>query len=197
MPSPLWWTANPADVPANICVFCGSKSGIKPTYRNSAVNLGAAVGRRGLGLVYGGGNIGLMGALADAALNNGAKVVGVIPSALDEKELGHGGLHELVVVDDMHERKATMAQRADAFVALPGGFGTLEELFEVIAWSQLGFHQKPIALLNAAGYFDHLLSFLDHVRNEGFLRPVHRDLLLVKAEPDCLLDTVMEGFREI
>ena len=132
-----------------------------------------------------------MGLLADAALENGARVVGVIPEALKEKELGHRELQELVVVDDMHDRKAIMAQRADAFVALPGGFGTLEELFEVVAWNQLGFHDKPIALLNTAGYFDHLLSFLDHVLHEGFLRPEHREMLLIATEAESLLDDLL------
>ena len=132
-----------------------------------------------------------MGLLADAALKSGARVVGVIPEALDEKELGHRKVQELVVVDNMHHRKAIMAQRADAFVALPGGFGTLEELFEVVAWNQLGFHNKPIALLNTAGYFNHLLSFLDHVLQEGFLRPEHREMLLVETEVESLLDELL------
>lgn len=183
-------------MPANICVYCGSKSGTRTTYREAAIALGAAVGRRGLGLVYGGGNIGLMGLLADAALENGSRVVGVIPHSLDEKELGHRKLQELVVVDDMHQRKAIMAQRADAFVALPGGFGTLEELFEVLAWNQLGFHHKPIALLNTAGYFDHLLSFLDHGLHEGFLRREHRQMLLVETEAESLLDQLLGRLPE-
>ncbi len=176
---------------ANICVYCGSKSGTRSTYQDAAIDLGTAIGRRGLGLVYGGGNVGLMGFLADAALESGARVVGVIPQALEDKELGHRELQELVVVDNMHDRKATMAQRADAFVALPGGFGTLEELFEVVAWNQLGFHDKPIALLNSSGYFNHLLSFLDHALHEGFLRPEHREILLVATEAESLLDDLL------
>jgi uncharacterized protein (TIGR00730 family) len=177
---------------ASICVYCGSKSGTQSTYRDAAIALGAALGQRGLGLVYGGGNIGLMGLLADAALESGAKVVGVIPKALDQKELGHRKLQELVVVDSMHDRKAIMAQRADAFVALPGGFGTLEELFEVLAWNQLGFHNKPIALLNTSGYFDHLLSFLDQALDQGFLRQEHREMLLIQTETEALLDELLD-----
>ena len=129
--------------------------------------------------------------LADAALKSGGRVVGVIPEALDQKEFAHRKVQELVVVDNMHHRKAIMAQRADAFVALPGGFGTLEELFEVVAWKQLGFHNKPIALLNTAGYFNHLLSFLDHVLQEGFLRPEHREMLLVETEVESLVDELL------
>ena len=133
-----------------------------------------------------------MGFLADAALESGASVVGVIPEALDEKELGHRELQELIVVDNRHARKALMAQGADAFVALPGGFGTLEELFEVLAWNQLGFHDKPIALLNTSGYFDHLLSFLDQALQQGFLRQEHREMLLVQTKAETLLDGLLD-----
>jgi len=175
-----------------ICVYCGSQAGLHPAYRESAVELGTALGQRGLGLVYGGGNVGLMGLLADAALAHGAEVIGVIPRALEERELGHQSLHELIVVDDMHQRKATMAARAQAFVALPGGYGTLEELFEAVAWAQLDFHRKPVALLNTRGYFDHLLAFLDHAVEQDFLRPHHRPLLRVETQIPRLLDVLAE-----
>ena len=177
----------------SICVYCGSKTGIHPDYQKAATALGTALGERGLGLVYGGGNIGLMGLLADAALAHGARVVGVIPHPLEQKELAHRSLHELIVVDDMHQRKATMAARAHAFVALPGGYGTLEELFEAVAWTQLDFHRKPVALFNTRGYFDHLLAFLDHAVDEEFLRPHHRSLICVEGEVDVLLDGLMRA----
>lgn len=175
----------------SICVYCGSKTGNHPDYQAAATALGAALAERGLGLVYGGGNVGLMGLLADAALAHGARVVGVIPHSLEQKELAHRSLHELIVVDGMHQRKAIMAARAHAFVALPGGYGTLEELFEAVAWTQLDFHRKPVALLNTRGYFDHLLAFLDHAVGEDFLRPHHRPLIRVEREVDALLDDLM------
>lgn len=176
-----------------ICVYCGSKTGTHPDYQKAAVALGTILGKRGLGLVYGGGNVGLMGLLADAALEHGAEVIGVIPRPLEEKELAHRRLNELVVVDDMHQRKAIMAARAHAFVALPGGYGTLEELFEAVAWAQLGFHDKPVALLNTRGYFDHLLAFLDHAVSEQFLRPHHRPLVRVERKIDALIDALVAG----
>ena len=145
-----------------ICVYCGSNLGNRPVYGERAAELGTRLAREGLTVVYGGGNVGLMGITADSVLAAGGQVVGVIPHALKQRELAHQGLTELLVVDDMHERKALMADRADAFITLPGGYGTLEELFEALAWSQLGIHQKPVGLLNTAGYFDHLLAFLDH-----------------------------------
>lgn len=174
-----------------VCVYCGSKTGSGPVYRAAAVELGEALARRGLGLVYGGGNVGLMGLLADAVLAGGGEVVGVIPQALVDRELAHLKLSELHVVDDMHQRKALMAAKAHAFIALPGGYGTLEELFEALAWSQLGFHPKPVGLLNTAGYFDQLLAFLDHAVSEGFLQDRHHRLLQVGTEAGALLDTLL------
>ena len=155
-----------------------------------AVSFGQALARRGWGLVYGGGNVGLMGCVAEAVMRSGGRVTGVIPRALVDRDLAHAGVDELIVVDDMHERKATMADRADAFVALPGGYGTLEELFEAVAWAQLGFHQKPVSLLNSHGYFDHLVAFLDHAHGEDFLRPQHRNLIQVESNPDSLMNTL-------
>ena len=167
----------------SICVYCGSKSGADGKYVRTAETLGRAIALHGMRLVYGGGNVGLMGSLADAVLAGGGGVTGVIPAALRDRELAHTDLDELIVVEDMHERKATMAARADAFVALPGGYGTLEELFEAVAWVQLGFHQKPVSLLNSHGYFDHLLAFLDHAMDEELLRPPHRALLQIESDP--------------
>ena len=171
-----------------VCVFCGSSSGTRPEYAGAARRFGAALAGRGLGLVYGGGHVGLMGVLADAVLDAGGEVVGVIPQALVDKELAHGGLTELLVVGTMHQRKALMADRADAFAALPGGFGTADELFEVLTWAQLGLHAKPVGLLNVAGFFGPLLGWVDVAVREGFLRPEHRDLLTVADEPEALLD---------
>jgi uncharacterized protein (TIGR00730 family) len=172
----------------SVCVFCGSSSGSRAEYAAAARCIGAALAASGRRLIYGGGHIGLMGALADAALAAGGQVVGVIPRFLVEKELAHGGLTELVVTDAMHQRKAEMADRADAFAVLPGGFGTGDETFEALAWGQLGLHAKPVGLLNVAGYFDPLLGWLDHMVTEGFLREEHRDLVLSAEEPDRLLE---------
>jgi uncharacterized protein (TIGR00730 family) len=166
----------------SICVFCGSSRGARPEYLEAAQAMGRAIAQRGLTLVYGAGNIGLMGALADAALAEGGRVVGVIPQSLVEWEVAHEGLTERYIVGSMHERKAMMADRADAFIALPGGLGTFEELFEILTWAQLGLHRKPFGLLNVAGYFDALLALLDNAVAERFLRPEHRGLVL--AEPD-------------
>jgi len=171
-----------------LCVFCGSSAGGPAVYADSTRHLGEAMARRGLGLVYGGGHIGLMGVLADAVLRGGGEAVGVIPQALVDKELAHAGLTELRVVETMHQRKAVMADLADGFAALPGGFGTGDELFEVLTWAQLGLHAKPVGLLNVAGYFDTLLAWLDHTVREGFLKPAHRRLLLEAAEHERLLD---------
>jgi len=171
-----------------VCVFCGSKSGGRPVFAEAAQLLGRLLAERGLGLIFGGGHIGLMGVLADAVLAAGGEVAGVIPQALVDKELAHSQLTELHVVGTMHQRKALMADRADAFVALPGGFGTCEEFFEVLTWAQLGIHDKPIGLLNVAGFFDPLLAWIDGAVAEGFIRPKHRSLLLVAAEPSRLLD---------
>jgi uncharacterized protein (TIGR00730 family) len=175
----------------SVCVFCGSSSGSRPEHADSARRLGAALARRGLELVYGAGHVGLMGILADAALAAGGRVVGVIPQALVQRELAHTGLTEIHVVRTMHERKALMADRAGAFLALPGGFGTADELFEILTWAQLGIHDRPVGLLNVAGYFDALLAWLDRAVEEHFLREQHRRALLVADEPEALLDAVL------
>jgi uncharacterized protein (TIGR00730 family) len=174
-----------------LCVFCGSSGGARDVYADSARRLGCLLAERGLGLVYGGGHIGLMGVLADAARAAGGEVVGVIPQALADKELAHTGLTALHVVATMHQRKALMADLADGFAALPGGFGTADELFEILTWSQLGLHARPVGLLNVAGYFDPLLAWLDHAVGERFLRPEHRRLLLTADAPETLLDRLL------
>ncbi|KPV40994.1 hypothetical protein AN478_03395 [Thiohalorhabdus denitrificans] len=173
-----------------ICVFAGSGSGNRPAYAEAAAALGGRLATRGIGVVYGGGHTGLMGVLADAALGAGGEVVGVIPEALCTRELAHHQLSDLEVVDSMHARKARMAELADAFIALPGGIGTLEELFEVFTWAQLGLHAKPCGLLNAAGYYDPLIRFLDETVTEGFLRPEQRALLAEAPEPETLLEAL-------
>ncbi|HEX9903724.1 MAG TPA: TIGR00730 family Rossman fold protein [Propylenella sp.] len=172
----------------SLCVFCGSNAGASSTYAEAALALGALVAERGLRLVYGGAAVGLMGTLADAALAAGAEVVGVMPTALVDREIVHPGLTELRTVSSMHERKALMADLADGFLALPGGAGTLEELFEIWTWGQLGHHTKPVGLLNVAGFFDRLLAFLDHQCRERFVRQEHREMLLVGTDPRALLD---------
>jgi uncharacterized protein (TIGR00730 family) len=171
-----------------ICVFCGSSRGADSGYVDVARRLGAILAERGLSLVYGGGNIGLMGELADAVLTGGGRVVGVIPEALEARELAHTGVQDLRVVGSMHERKALMADLADAFIALPGGLGTLEEFCEIITWAQLGIHDKPCGLLNARDFFHSLIAFLDHAVTERFLRPEHRALVFVESEPEVLLE---------
>jgi uncharacterized protein (TIGR00730 family) len=170
-----------------LCVFCGSSSGHDPAYGVLAAQLGRALAQRRIGLVYGGGRVGLMGVLADAALAAGGEVIGVIPKALLDLEIGHRGLTQLRVVDSMHARKALMVELADGFVALPGGIGTLEELFEVWTWAQLGMHRKPCGLLDVGGFFTPLVSFLDHVVATGFLHSAYRAMLAVAASPDELL----------
>jgi uncharacterized protein (TIGR00730 family) len=170
-----------------VCVFCGSSPGAQEEYAVLAERMGTVLAQRNVDLVYGGGNVGLMGILADAALANGAHVIGVIPQALVDLEVAHTGLPDLRIVGSMHERKALMADLADAFIALPGGLGTLEELCEILTWAQLGLHQKPCGLVNAAGYFDHLMAFLDHAVDERFLRREHRAMILVEAEPARLI----------
>ncbi len=170
-----------------ICVFCGSNPGVDPVYADAARALGRELARRDIGVVYGGGRVGLMGQLADAALIAGGKVYGVIPQKLCDLEVGHSGLTELFVVDSMHARKMLMAQLADAFIALPGGFGTLEELFEVVTWGQLGYHHKPVGLLDVAGYFAPLLAFIDHAAATGFILPQYRPLLQHATDLDALL----------
>lgn len=171
----------------SLCVFCGSNPGASPAYAEAAARLGRTLAGRGLTLVYGGGRVGLMGVVADAALAAGGKVVGVIPQALATRELAHGALSDLQVVGSMHERKARMSELADGFIALPGGIGTLEEWFEVWTWSQLGFQPKPCGLLNVAGYYDHLLAFLDHMTAERFLTDIHRGMAVVDDDPERLL----------
>lgn len=170
-----------------ICVFCGSNPGSNPEYCRAARELGEELARRGLGLVYGGAGIGCMGAVADAVLAAGGEAIGVMPRNLLEKEIAHKGLSELRVVESMHERKALMAELADAFIALPGGMGTLEEIFEVATWAQLGLHKKPCGLLDVAGYYAPLTAFLDHVRDECFMRPEHRAMILRASTPEELL----------
>jgi len=170
-----------------LCVFCGSSPGVRPIYTEVAEALGEMLAKQGIQLVYGGGSRGLMGKLADSALRHGGHVIGVIPQALEIKEVVHAGLSDLRVVADMHERKALMAKLADGFIALPGGFGTCEEFCEVLTWSQLGFHRKPFGLLDSAGFYRALLQFFDHATTEGFIRPVHRQLLLVAEDPATLL----------
>lgn len=177
-----------------VCVFCGSKRGDGAEYVQSARRLGELLAERNLGLVFGGGHIGLMGVLADAVLRAGGEAIGVIPQALVDKELAHSGLSQIHVVASMHERKAVMADLSDAFIALPGGFGTADELFEILTWSQLGLHSKPIGLLNIAGFFDPLLAWLDRTVQEGFLKAKHRRLLLVADDPERLLD-LLAGHR--
>lgn len=172
----------------SVCVFCGASMGANPAYREAAVALGQAIARRGLTLVYGGGAVGLMGVVADAAMAAGGEVVGIIPQSLLDAEVGHKGLTRLEVVDGMHARKARMAELSDAFIALPGGLGTLEELFEVWTWGQLGYHAKPLGLLDVNGFYDKLGGFLDHIVEEGFVRPQHRAMLLLGQRPDELLD---------
>ena len=173
-----------------VCVFCGSRNGTRDQYVAAARRTGEALARRGIGLVYGGGGIGLMGVLADAAVSAGGDVVGVIPEALMAREVAHRGLTDLRVVASMHERKALMAELADAFVALPGGFGTLEEFCEALTWAQLGIHRKPCGLLNVEGFFDPLLSLFDHAVRERFVSPDHRSLVVVEEDPERLLDAL-------
>jgi uncharacterized protein (TIGR00730 family) len=171
-----------------ICVFCGSSPGHDPRYLEAARSMGRTLAERGIGLVYGGGSVGLMGAVADAALASGGEVVGVIPQVLQIRELAHKKLSTLHVVGSMHERKALMAELSDGFVALPGGMGTLEELSEVLTWAQLGLHARPVGMLDVAGYYQPLAEFFDRAVGAGFLRPAHRALLLVGHEPAALLD---------
>ncbi len=178
----------------NLCVFCGSRAGLRPEYPAAARELGTLLARRGIGLVYGGGNVGLMGIVADACLAAGGQVTGVIPQALMEWEVGHLQLTRLEVVDSMHTRKARMAELADGFMALPGGLGTFEELFEILTWAQLGFHAKPVALLNVAGYFAPLLAMMERGIEEGFMRPQHAGLLLHGDAPEALL-AAMTDYR--
>ncbi|WP_031501029.1 TIGR00730 family Rossman fold protein [Bryobacter aggregatus] len=173
-----------------ICVFCGSSRGARPEYLSAATTFGECLAQQGLELVYGGARVGLMGAVADAVLAAGGNVIGVIPEALMVKEVAHGGIKDLRVVGSMHERKALMAELSDAFVAMPGGYGTLEELCEILTWTQLGLQRKYVSVLNTLGFFDRLLDLFDHLVAEGFLLPDHRNLLLVDKDPARLIRTL-------
>jgi uncharacterized protein (TIGR00730 family) len=173
-----------------LCVFAGSSTGVRAEYSEAARELAFEMVQRGLGIVYGGGSVGLMGILADAALEAGGEIIGVIPKPLASRELAHTGLTDLRIVNSMHERKATMAALADGFIALPGGLGTLEETLEVITWSQLGIHRKPVGILNVAGYFDGLFRLLTHAIGEGFVRREYLGLLVLEDTPGTLLDAV-------
>ncbi len=179
---------------SRICVFCGSADGVAEEYEQAARALGRALARRGWVLVYGGGRTGLMGAVADGALESGGEVIGVIPEHFNTPVLAHQGLSRLEVVPDMHARKARMAALSDAFIALPGGYGTLEELFEVLTWAQIGLHDKPVGLLNVGGYYDALLNFIRRARAEGFLYAEHERLFVVAESPEPLLDA-LAGYR--
>lgn len=182
---------NPPRSFSRICVFCGSNFGKHPEYRQRAAELGRALVERGWGLVYGGGSVGLMGVVADTVLQGGGSVLGVIPEFLATRELLHTGLTELRVVPSMHARKALMAESSDAFIALPGGFGTFEELLEMITWGQLGRHLKPVGLLNVRGFYDRLVDQFDHAIAEGFIRAEHRDLFVVSDDPHELLSRMI------
>ncbi|MDX9706315.1 MAG: TIGR00730 family Rossman fold protein [Azospira sp.] len=182
--------------PKRLCVFCGSARGRRPEYAATATAMGELLAERGIGLVYGGGNIGLMGLVADACLRAGGEAIGVIPEALMQKEVGHLELTRLEVVGSMHARKARMAELSDGFVALPGGFGTFEELCEVLTWGQLGFHEKPVGLVNVAGYFAPLIALCDRAVDEGFMRPEHRGLLQDAETPEAVL-TAMAGHEPV
>src|ERR1700677_4468600 len=170
-----------------IAVYCGSNKGARPEYATAAEQLGTLLAREKIELVYGGGGLGLMGLVADAALKHGGHVIGVIPEKLVIKEVVHEKLPDLRVVKSMHERKALMAELSDGFIALPGGYGTFEEFFEVLAWSQLGWHQKPCGLLNIAEFYTPLVQFLDHTTSQGFIRPQHRELIILESEPEKIL----------
>ena len=171
----------------SICVYCGANAGVTPVYGEAAQRLAAGLVERNIGLVYGGGNVGLMGVIADEVLRLGGEVTGVIPTALVEREVGHPGLTRQFIVKDMHERKAMMATLADGFIAMPGGMGTLEELFEMLTWSQLGIHGKPVALYNVAHYYDSLVAFIRHAEGEGFIKPSHAALMMVADDVEVLL----------
>lgn len=171
-----------------ICVFCGSSPGAKPEYSEAALELGHALADKDIGLVYGGGNVGLMGQVARAVLEKGGEVVGVVPKALVEKEVAFTELDDLRIVGSMHERKAMMAELSDGFIALPGGLGTLEEILEVLTWAQLGMHQKPCGLLNVCQYYEKFSDFIDHVADEHFIEKKHRDIVMVDDTPRSLLE---------
>jgi len=173
-----------------VCVFCGSSVGRQPAYVEAAQAMGALLAKRGIGLVYGGGNVGLMGVIADAVLERGGEVIGVIPQALANREIAHTGVTALHIVDSMHTRKAMMAELSDAFVAMPGGVGTFEEFFEAVTWTQLGLQRKPCGLLNVNAFYSPLSAFIDQAVTEGFIKPVHRAAIVVDSDPGRLLDTL-------
>ena len=175
-----------------ICVYCGSSPGRQPGYAEAATALGKALLKRGLGLVYGGAQIGIMGRIADTVVDGGGEAIGIMPRALADREIFHTGLTKLEIVESMHERKALMADYSDGFIALPGGLGTLEEIFEVLTWAQLGFHKKPCGLLNVNGYFDHLTAFVNHAVTQGFVNTASRGMLMTEDSPEQLLDQFAE-----
>lgn len=177
----------------HLCIYCGSSPGARTDYAAAASAVGKVLAQRGIGLVYGGGNVGLMGRVADAVIDAGGEVIGVIPHHLADKELAHERATQMIRVDSMHERKQRMADLSDGFIALPGGIGTLEELFETLTWLQLGLHRKPIGLLNVAGFYDAMLAFLDHMVEERFLKPEHRALMLVEENIETLIEA-MQAF---
>jgi uncharacterized protein (TIGR00730 family) len=177
----------------NICIYCGSSAGTRPEYAEAARRIGRILVEQGVGLVYGGGRVGLMGIVADAVLEGGGRVIGVIPDPLATEEVAHNGLTELHVVADMHRRKAMMADRADGFLTMPGGTGTFEEFFETLSWAALKLHQKPMGVLNIAGYFDPMLALLDHAVAEGFLRPKHLGLLITSDDPEVLVVEMLKS----
>ena len=175
-----------------VCVFCGSSVGNNEIYTEFAEAMGRLLAAKGIGLVYGGGHVGLMGVIADAVLASGGEVIGVIPQALADREIAHGGLTDLRVVDSMHTRKALMAELSDAFIAMPGGVGTFEEFFEAVTWTQLGVHRKPCGLLNVGGFYSPLVAFIDQAVTEGFIKPVHRAMIAVDDNPERLLNSLSE-----
>ena len=181
-------SSSPLTTLHRICVFCGSTPGSRPEYVETARSLARELASRGIELVYGGGRVGLMGEIALEAMRTGVRVTGVIPRALVEKELAFTEVSDLRIVGSMHERKALMSELSDAFIALPGGLGTIEELFEVLTWGQLGIHRKPCGLLNSVGYFDHLSGFLDHAVTQRFVQPAHREMILMEESPGALIE---------
>ena len=185
-------TVDTAPPPRRVCLYCGASFGDDPAYREGAVLVARLLARSGIGVVYGGATGGLMGVVADAALAEGGEVIGILPASMMAREIGHTGLTRLHVVETLHERKAMMAKLSDAFVALPGGFGTLEELFEVLSWAQIGLHRKPVALFNIAGFYDGLLAFLQTVTAQGFVRRESYDSLITESAPDILLRRLLD-----
>lgn len=177
----------------SVCLFCGSSAGADPAHAEAARHFGATLARQRIRLVYGGGSVGLMGVAADAVLAGGGEVVGVIPRLLMEKEVGHKGITKMYVVEDMHTRKAMMTALSDGFIALPGGYGTLDELFEALTWLQLGYHKKPVGILNVKGFFDSLIAFIDHAQRERFLRDLHREALQVDGDLERLLEKMRQA----